>query len=313
MNQPLKIIFPTVLTAFFVGFALVGCSHSAQKSETPEQTALITGKIEVQGHRGARAKYPESSLAGFEYALSVGVDVLELDLGVTKDNHLVISHEPVINEEQCVDINGKRITKKIPLRSLTLEEVKTYTCGLLKHPRFVKQRKMRVKYLTLKELFEAIKVSKLENAKTVRFNIETKITPGYPELAPSPSEFAGHLISLLHEYGLVDRTVIQSFDHRTLVEARKIEPKIKLSPLFENNLPDLSVVAKNLRAEIVSPNQFWIDKETVAQVQSNGIKVIPWTANEPAEWQRLVGLGVDGIISDDPEALIAFLKSKGLR
>lgn len=294
----------------FVFVLIVSLSVFAEKAA---KSTTTTKRIEVQGHRGARDKFPENSLPAFEYALGLGVDVLELDLGVSKDKKLVLAHDPYINEEQCLDKDGNKIKEKVLLYSLNLSEIKTYKCGTLPHPRFPEQKKMEVGYITLDEVFELVGASTLPSAKTVRFNIETKLVPGYPQITPEPKEFAELVITTLKKYKMLNRTVLQSFDHRTLVEARKLEPKIGLSPLLENNFIDLNAMAKNLKAKIVSPNQMWINKEAVIRAQKEGIHVIPWTANNKTEWERLIDLGVDGIISDYPEELIAFLKTKNLR
>src|SRR5690606_7880832 len=129
----------------------------------------------------------------------------------------------------------------VPLISLTAVEIKSYTCGHLPHPLYPKQKKIKTTYATLRELFEMVKNSKHPNAKSVRFNIETKLAPGFPELTPTPGIFAAHVISLLHEYGFAGRATLQSFDHRSLVESKKIDPNLQISPLIEHtfftNLP----------------------------------------------------------------------------
>ncbi len=275
--------------------------------------ALAATPIEVQGHRGARAVLPENTLPAFEYALSIGVDTLELDLGVTKDGHVIVFHDPYVAPDRCRR-GGKRLTRKIPFRTLTLEEVKRFDCGSLPHQRFEKQKRVPgAKIPTLAEVFELVAKSKHQVAKRVEFNIETKSFPAHPELTPSPEVFAKKVVAVVRKHGMTSRTIVQSFDYRTLVATKKLEPKIRIAMLQPDGLVPLVAVAKALGAEIVSPHHEWITKAEVAALRKAGVRVIPWTANDEKAWARLVDLGVDGIITDDPAALIAFLEKKKLR
>ncbi len=272
-------------------------------------------KIEVQGHRGARAIVPENTLASMDYALEVGVDTLELDLGVTKDNVLVLAHDPILNTTLCVDKSGKAVTGEIAIRSLTLKQLKEYNCASIKNPRFPKQTPDKTQEIaTLKEVFELVANSKHPVAKTVEFNIETKMVRGFPQLTPSPKEFAKLIIELATQMKVLDRVTIQSFDHRSLVEAKKLNPKVKVAALIEGTYPaDIVATMKAIPADVFSPDQVWFTKEDVENLRKAGIRTIPWTANKQKEWDVLIAKGVDGIITDDPKALIEYLKSKKLR
>ncbi|MCB0367440.1 MAG: hypothetical protein KDD68_18715, partial [Bdellovibrionales bacterium] len=226
--------------------------------------------IEVQGHRGARAIYPENTLAGFEYALGLGVDTLELDLAVTRGNVLVVSHDPFLNPAICLGPKGKKLDpeKKILIRQLTFDELQKYDCGTLKHPGFAKQKPVPGQRIPrLSQVFEMVKNSKLPQAKSVKFNIETKIVPAYAELTPSPEEFARLVVELVKSYDLISRVTIQSFDDRTLVAAKKLEPKIKTALLIAYNHVDMLALAKSIGAEIISPNHEWILESDVKTLQ----------------------------------------------
>ncbi len=162
------------------------CSSGGNKDNTLAPQALpdtmTARQIEVHGHRGARGAYPENSLPAFDYAMKIGVDVLEFDLGVTKDSILVVTHDPYISPELCTDSKGLPLKEKVPLATLTLTQVQEYQCGMLPHVRFPKQKKMKVKIPTLRQVFELVQNSNHPVSKSVRFNIETKIVPGYAEL-----------------------------------------------------------------------------------------------------------------------------------
>ncbi len=279
-------------------------------------STLASASIEVHGHRGTRALRPENTLPAFGYALNVGVDVLELDMDVTKDGVIVIGHDPIINPDICTDENGNDIGKNKIIHQMTLAEVKKLDCGSKKNPRFPLQLPVPgTKMPTLEELFAFVKNFKAPIAKTVRFNIETKSDPKHPELAPEPKDFAALVIKIVKKHGLLNRVILQSFDHRTLVEAKKIEPKIIIAALTdsEDTGTDYPKILGALKPEIFSPNMGEISVKDVVAAHKANIKVVPWTANKPAEWDQLIAAGVDGIISDDPEALIKYLKEKKLR
>jgi glycerophosphoryl diester phosphodiesterase len=270
-------------------------------------------RIEVHGHRGSRGTAPENTIAAFKQALKAGVDYLELDMDMTADGFIVISHDKFINKEICLDSSGKKIEKDIPIISLTLKELKQYDCGSLKNPKFERQiPSPGEKIPTLNEVFELVLNSTETAAKNVKFNMETKITPGEPNLSPSPSDFAKAVIAIVKNYNMADRVIIQSFDWRTLSEIKKIEPKIKISQLTEANYIDPEVMTFS-KAEIISPSYKWITPEYIKILHKAGKKVVPWTINEPKYWELAIKEGVDGIITDYPADLISWLKEKGLR
>lgn len=274
-------------------------------------TTQTFAKISVHGHRGARAAMPENTLPAFEYAIAQGVDALELDLAVTKDNVLVVSHDPELSEKICVAPAG---VKSRVIRELTLAEVKQFDCGSLPNKEFPKQKQVPgTRVPTLEEVLALAKKGKFE------FNIETKIFPSKPELTPSPAEFVRLMVVAVKKHKLESRVILQSFDWRTLEEMKKQEPKIRTSALYPSGNSeavlkmDYVAEARKIKADMVSPHFRTTTPEKVAQAHAAGMQVVPWTANDAATWQKLVDAKVDAIISDDPAALIAWLKEKGLR
>lgn len=271
--------------------------------------AMVTGGLEVQGHRGARARFPENTMAAFRYAADVGVDTLELDVGVTKDDVVVVSHDPLLSPTLCLGPKGQRLTAPVPLRRLTSKQVKSYDCGALPNPRFPDQK--RIPGASIPTLEEVVAFAK-ERPK-LRLNIETKIAPGEPELSPPPDRFAALVVGVLKRHDMIERSTVQSFDRRTLIAAKRLAPQLSIAQLTGENLPDLVAAAKAIGADTLSPNHRWITKEDVAALHAAGVRVIPWTANDERSWARLIDLGADGIITDDPEALIGYLKKRKLR
>ncbi|MBI2688947.1 MAG: glycerophosphodiester phosphodiesterase [Acidobacteria bacterium] len=270
-------------------------------------------RIQVHGHRGARALRPENSLPAFAYAIEQGVDVLEMDLAVTKDDILVVSHDPKMNPVFCVGPEGSKGSQPL-IHSMTLAELRKWDCGGKANPGFPKQQAIPgTRVPTLQEVFDLVKSKK----SNVEFNIETKISPARPEQTPTPERFAELVLEVVRKNGLTSRVILQSFDFRTLHAMSRMEPKLRLAALYPEHpsLPHRTLLdlAKAAGSGIVSPHFLTVRPEEVAAAHQAGLEVVPWTANEPAIWDKLIAAKVDAIISDDPAALIAYLKSKGLR
>lgn len=277
-------------------------------------TVTYAKKIEVHGHRGARAARPENTLSAFQYALEQKVDFIELDVVVSKDNQLIVSHDPKIDPDLCT-LNGKKLTKEYIVRELTLQQIKKFDCGSLLNKRFPQQILQPGEQIpTLNEVFRLVKSSKLPQAKTVKFNIETKIYPYDKNLAPNPKEFAKLLIQQLKIDDMMKRTIVQSFDYRTLKWVNKLtQGTVPTSQLTYQSLISLASALKGIGAKYASPNLKWITAPMVKELQDAQIKVVPWTANSKQSWDYLVSLNVDGIITDDPKGLIEYLKKRKLR
>ena len=260
-------------------------------------------RILVHGHRGARAIYPENTIPAFQYAISIGADVLEMDVAVTKDNVLVISHDPHINREICTGPHPG-----IAIHELTLAELREYDCGALKNPHFPKQHPVPgTRIPTLDEVLN------LAEGNPVQFNIETKSFPDHPELTPPPDVFARMMLDVIRKHKLDSRAIVQSFDFRTLHAMQRLAPKIRLSALWEGAARPFVDIAREGDAGIISPLFKLVTPEQVKASHAAKIQVVPWTADTPADWQMLIDAGVDAIITDDPAALIAYLKEKSLR
>lgn len=260
-------------------------------------------RIRVHGHRGARARLPENTLPAFEYAIGRGVDALELDMAVTRDNVIVISHDPVLHPPVC---SGNRPSAVI--HELTLAEVRQWDCGAVRNPRFSTQKPIPgTRMPTLDEVFQ------LAGRGTFDYNIETKIFAEHPELTPPPEEFARMVLEKIRAYGLEKRVILQSFDFRTLIAMRKLSPEIRLSALTEGDGRDFKAIVKEAaNAEIVSPEFHLVTPEKVVSAHAAGIQVVPWTVDTPEDWNRMIAAGVDAIITDDPAGLIEYLKKHAI-
>lgn len=298
------------LLSFLVFAFQLGCSSMNKSVFTKEeQKKYQVDRLDVQGHRGARTVLPENSLPGFKYVLDLGVDTIELDMGVTKDNVVIVYHDQHINNVICQKKDGTKVPSGIPIRSLTLKEIKEFDCGSRVNPRFPRQTLIPgTEIPTLKEVFVLLKNSPNPHAKKIELNIETKSNPDDPSLQPEPAEYVRLVLELVKEYGLLDRTILQSFDHRTLAEAKLQAPEMRRAALFERRpRGDLVEATRQAHGNILSPNYRWLKKSDIDELRENGIPVIPWTANTPRSWRRLIEMGVDGIITDDPGPLMRMI------
>ena len=265
--------------------------------------------IDVQGHRGCRGLMPENTMPAFKKAIALGVHTLELDVVVTKDKQVIVSHEPYMNSVICLDANGLEIPKKeeekYNLYQMTFDSIKQFDCGTKHHPRFPNQQKMKTYKPTLNEV---VKTSKQLNPK-IKFNIEIKSRPEFDDkFTPKPKEFTQLVLKVINEFNVEDRTNLQSFDLRTLEEIKKQAPKIKVALLVDDD----EVILNKLRMmsylpEIISPYYKLLDTKTVRNLQAENFKVIPWTVNSNEDLQKMIDFNVDGIITDYPNKLIQIL------
>ncbi|MBV8841186.1 MAG: glycerophosphodiester phosphodiesterase [Bryobacterales bacterium] len=257
--------------------------------------------IQVHGHRGARGLRPENTLPAFEYAIAAGVDALELDMAVTKDNVIVISHDPLLHPPVC---SGPK--PEIAIHQLTLRELREWDCGKMQNPNFPRQQAVPgARMPTLDEVFA------LAPKGEFLFNIETKIFAEHPEFTPSPEDFVKLVLNEIRKHHLESRVVLQSFDFRTLIAMKKAAPEIKLSALYEGSPKDFTAIAKESGAQIISPDFHLVAAEQVRAAHAAGLEVLPWTPNTPADWDRLIAAGVDGIITDYPDELLKHLGRGG--
>ena len=254
--------------------------------------------VKVQGHRGARALRPENTIPAFEYAIAAGADAIELDMAVTRDHVIVVSHDPYLEPPVCSGPQPKAV-----IHELTLAEVRQWDCGARQNPAFPRQQTIPgTRMPTLDEVFA------LASRGDFDFNIETKIFADRPQLTPSPEVFAQMVLDQVRSHKLQRRVILQSFDFRTLHAMRKLAPEIRRAALYSGPAKDFVEIARQAGAGIVSPEYHLVTPEQVKAAHAAGLAVIPWTPDRPEEWDRLVAAGVDAIITDDPAGLIAHLK-----
>ncbi|MDI1284522.1 MAG: glycerophosphodiester phosphodiesterase [Reyranella sp.] len=294
--------------------------------------------FDLQGHRGARGLAPENTLAGFKVALETGVTTLETDLAITRDGQVVISHDPYLNPDLTRGLDGQWLTGPGPtIRTLTLDQLKSYDIGRVNPAskyaqQFPEQKPVDgQRFPTLPEFFALA-------GPDVRFNIEIKTDPNKPDLTVDPARFAVLAVDAIRKGKAAERSTLQSFDWRGLMEAKKLAPEIAAGCLtIESNNFDTvqrasgrpspwlggldlaahggSVPRLAKAAGCATWSPFWrnVDAGNVKEAQALGLKVVPWTVNVPAEMDRLIDLGVDGLITDYPDRALPILAAKGLK
>jgi glycerophosphoryl diester phosphodiesterase len=257
----------------------------------------------VHGHRGARAMRPENTLPGFEYAISVGADALEMDVAVTRDDVVVVSHDPRLNRSICTSPGPPRA-----IRDLTLAKLERWDCGSLRNPRFPKQIPIPgARVPTLDQVLD------LADRGQFVFNIEVKSFPERPALSPPPERFAELVYGAIRRHEMEKRVMVQSFDFRILHAMRRLAPAIRLAALYVGRPASFAAIAQSAGADIVAPYHVLASARQVRAAHEAGLEVVAWTANRPRDWKRLIKAQVDGIITDNPEALLAYLREAGLR
>lgn len=307
----------------------------------PPAPAPVTRGLDLQGHRGARGLAPENTLSAFARALSIGVTTLELDLGVTKDGVVVVSHDAELNPDHTRDAAGRWLAAPGPaVFGLTFDELRRYDVGRLAPgtayaARFPDQAPLDGQRIP--SLREVVALTRRAGNARVRFNIETKIDPRSPGRSLPPEAFAEAVLRVVREEDIGSRVTIQSFDWRTLAHVRRMAPEIPTVCLTQQLGPDANVPAGRAGASSwlagLDPDDFggsmprlvkaaghdvWspfvgdVTREAVAEAHRLGLLVVVWTVNEPALMETLIDAGADGIISDYPDRLREVAKKRGL-
>ena len=294
--------------------------------------------FDLQGHRGARALAPENTLPGFARALSIGVTTLELDCGVTRDGVVVVSHNRALDPAITRGPDGQWLTAGPLINAIDFAALAQFDVGRIR-PGSDYARRFPVQEgldgVRIPRLAEVFELAARAGNRAVRFNIETKIDPSRPGETVGPGAFARALIAVARAHGMAARTTIQSFDWRTLAVVQAEAPEIATAYLSiqqsgedtiragapsspwtaDLRYADHGSVPRMVKAAggaIWSPYHGDLSPELLAEAHQLGLEVIPWTVNDRATMDRLISLGVDGIITDYPDRLREAMRAKGL-
>ncbi|QHE85335.1 glycerophosphodiester phosphodiesterase [Hydrogenophaga sp. BPS33] len=291
--------------------------------------------FDVQGHRGARGLAPENTLAGFERALAIGVTTLELDVVLSAEGVPVISHDAAPNPDITRDASGRWLQARgKPFKQLTLAEIGAWDVGRINPASgyartFSEQIASDGQHIpTLAALFERVRHLQ---AHHVRFNIELKIHPKRPNESAAPDAFVRAVLGVIQSYGMASRVSLQSFDWRIQKAAHRLAPGMPLSFLSAQqgnfntlrggewthglrlaDFEDAPAMVLAAGGKLWSPHFGDLDQHTLQRARALGLRVIPWTVNDPQDMARLIDWGVDGLITDRPDQLRTVMKRRGM-
>ncbi|MES2532964.1 MAG: glycerophosphodiester phosphodiesterase [Pseudomonadota bacterium] len=296
--------------------------------------------FDLEAHRGGRGLAPENTLAAFSNAIDLGVTTLELDIGLTADGVVVISHDTALNPDHTRDASGQWLAPKsgATIRSLTLAQLQTYDVGRLNpNSSYGKQFALQQprdgeRIPTLAELFARVKARGDTAAGAVRFNIETKVDPTKPDETAAPEPMARALLAEIDKAGMADRVTVQSFDWRTLALVGQLAPQLPRAYLTTArtlkdsrwtagvdasrfaSVPQMVKAAAGTASGPViwSPAYADLTPAAIQEAQKLGMKVLPWTVNQRADMLRLMDAGADGLITDYPDELRDLMRERGL-
>ena len=287
---------------------LTALSFLTCKITEKNRPAIPKAGFDWQGHRGCRGLLPENSLPAFLHALEYPeVVTLELDLAVSKDHQLIVSHEPWFNSSICKLPNGDSIPQKDEMKYLiyekTVAEIRVFDCGSRGNTRFPEQKAQQTYKPTFKEVVAAVKEK--YPGKLVRWNIEIKSEPDWDGIRTPPiEEFIDLVIAEIKKLGLEKTCNLQSFDVRPLQILHRKAPEMILSLLVENGRSlDYNLEKLGFIPQLYSPYYLVVSKKLVKKCHEKNIRLVPWTVNDVTAMRKLIRLGVDGIITDYPDRI----------
>lgn len=281
------------------------------KVDEEEKNISNNTSIDWQGHRGARGLFPENTTPSFLKALEYPkIRTLEMDVAVTKDSVVILSHEPWMSHKICSRMEGLPVTpeeeQELFIYQMTYEEVKSFDCGSRGNDQFPEQKPLQVYKPSLAEVVEAVENYCIRSSREKPYyNIEIKSKPEWDNIrTPEVQVFASILIEELERLNLKDKACIQSFDPRALNAVNQLDSSIPTSLLVDNiDGVEGNLEKVNFKPDIYSPHYKLVNSGVVREVHEKGLLLIPWTVNNSEDMQDLVDLGVDGIITDYPDRI----------
>lgn len=270
-------------------------------------------KLDIQGHRGARGLVPENTIPAFLLATEMGVTTLELDIVVSQDSQLVVSHEPYFSPVFCLDTLGQKLPPDsiINMYQLPYNDVAKFDCGSTPNPRFPEQKLMPVSKPLLSHVIDSVELLiQRQKLPQIRYNIELKTKKETDNIFhPAPKVFSDLVYQFIIEKKIQNQVTIQSFDFRTLQYFNVTYPDIELAILIENDLDwKINIDSLGFTPEIYSGYYKLLSKELVKDIKTSGMRVIPWTVNEFSDLDEVISWDVDGIITDYPDRALTINK-----
>jgi glycerophosphoryl diester phosphodiesterase len=310
-------IFPfagnKLVALLLTGFMFLSCNTTknnvAVNNELKNAPLDSKAAFDKQGHRGCRGLMPENTIPAMLNSIGLGVTTLEMDVCISKDKKVFLSHEAFFNHEITTKPDGGFIEEKdeklFNMFQMNYAEIIKYDVGLKPHPRFPDQQKMKAVKPLLSDLFKAVKEYMMTARRPFPFyNIETKSLPETDnKYHPAPAEFVELLMKEIKDNQMEDFVVIQSFDFRTLQYLHQHYPNIKTAMLveavskssFRKQIKDMGFTPT-----IYSPEAIMVIPDLIKDCHDLNIKIIPWTVNDKKKIEEFKKMGVDGIITDYP-------------
>lgn len=296
----------SVLALFVIALPM----STAHAQTSASDSTLRPEGFDLQGHRGARGLAPENTIPSFRRALEIGVTTLELDVVISEDGTVVVSHEPWMARTKCRTPDGGRIaegaSKEHNIYEMSYDRIEAYDCGSLKLSDFPEQEPTAAPKPRLRDVVRMAESYVEEHDRPpVFYNVETKSRSEWDgTFQPDPETFARRVLAVVEEEGIAPRTIVQSFDPRTLEVVHEQNSVVRTALLvgwsgdegLDENLASLS-----FQPDVYSPTARLVDDELVTAVHDRGLKLVPWTVNDSSEMERLIRLGVDGLITDYPD------------
>jgi glycerophosphoryl diester phosphodiesterase len=277
---------------------LLSLAAAAVPAPAPEVRPLVVG------HRGARARFPENTVPAVRHALAAGARGVEVDVRVSSDDVLVVTHDATLPPERCRAPGGRRVPPGLAIRGLSFDALRRFDCGAVADPRFPAQRPVPgTRIPSLDEVLELLSSPEPPAARDATLFLELKREEA-PSLSPPVGPYAHLVVEALARRGLTGRTIVLSFDYPLLRAVRALQPSLPAMLLVDHET-DLAALALREGAAWVGPRHTRLTAASVEALHAAGVRVFAWTANSPADQDRLAAMGVDAIGTDDPAGLLA--------
>ncbi|MGV3503067.1 MAG: glycerophosphodiester phosphodiesterase family protein [Adhaeribacter sp.] len=268
-------------------------------------------RLDVQGHRGMPGFLPANSIAGFLKARDIGVQTLSLEVFISRDSQVVVSHEPFLSGERCRQDGGIPISKNsernFNLYRMAYDEIRKFDCGSLGDKDFPLQKKMLAYKPLLTQAIDSVeRHTTRKNLAPPHYQVEIRSALGGDGLYhPAPAEYAEHVLKALRRKGVLERSTIQSADVRPLKYIHSKYPKVRLALRVDNSLtPEQHIRALGFVPSVYSPQHQLVNAQLMQLAKQKKMQVIPWIVNDPADIEKMMALGVDGLISDYPNRVL---------
>jgi glycerophosphoryl diester phosphodiesterase len=290
--------------------------------------------VDIYGHRGATGLAPENTIHGYKTALKIGVDAIDMDIGLTRDNIIILNHDAYLNPDFTQHHNGEWIESAIPIRALSFKELSNFHVGKMRgNSKYAKEYplKQNTEFEKIPSLLQTLVFVKKHAPKDIKIQIEIKTSPIKTDNTAIPQQIVPKLIETIRFVKLKNPIEVHSFDWKNLILLKQYNEDISLSFLtsdkeisasdtniwqagysakdFHNSYPEL---IKHLGGNIWCPYFENINADDVNNAHHLGLKVNAWTVDTEKDMSKMLDIGVDGIITNRPDVLRGVMAARGL-